>query len=1178
MTPYIHYNTVTLKELKGVLKNNSIKDLMKFYNKNKYNIFFKKEDFYNACYQNNLNIIKYIYHHLQNKNFDYIEALYLSCNQKNKKLFFWLCKLNNYTRNIIYNCLFYCINYNNLYFFKFLVRKFEFNIFFNDNNLLYYSIKKKNFQFIHYILNQNPNLEIYLNDENLKYTFYLNNYFYIDKIINSTINFNLQESHINLYNNCIKLGYNDSISYLLEFNSIIYYTKNKIYQCIYNSFISNNLDTIKLFLSLNYHTDLDYNFLFNTFIIHNNIEILKFLYEIDKNIYFFNYLNIERVLKNGFLEIFIYFLKEKHDIEFNTFYYKEFEILINKYYFKIILNVNKDDLTYFYNFIIKNHININYNNLFYLVNKLIIHNQIEKLNFLKFYYPHFLNFESKNLLEDSVKSHNYDTILYVINHLNENINQHLDFILNYCYLHGVHSIIEKLDPINSFELESYDLILLKNIFRNDEKLVFRIINKTNFNKEVFSENIIDLIFKLGNNKILKLVMPFLNNYDFENIHLFNHIILNDNYATLLLIHDKIKDYTFINNHYLLSICKYGNIKFIHWFLTLNKNYENYIHSAFNTLVVYGHYEQAINFYEMNNHKEYIDLNNHHFFIFNEFVKNNNLSMVNWILNNFTHINNIQFLIYLELEDNYTELMKHDNQQILHLIIQKFKSKNYNHELLIKKIYTYAFENYKSNSLSYLIYNYDIKDYDLDLDFKTIFISCVNMRKHTIIDILIKHIPNYNWLYIFTFFDRSQLPYFNYIMKNYDDYFQINYDLFTSILYSGNLDYIISFVDYYKNKINFNLINEDDYIVLMSNNNTELFDYLYKLKSINFDNNMYIIKLLINLNKTELLKWFFSKFKFDDLHSDDDFCFHTAIVYKNLDILKLLYENDNIEIFNNNKMKYLKIASKIDSIEIFEWISNKIDDIDYTMEDNILICNSVALNNVEILKYILDKTDIDINFNDGIVITTAFGNNYNEIIKYLFKKYDNIDLTVKNEIIIKYAVEDANMEILNLLYDYNQKNNNIHYNLSKDNEYLFRIASKMNHLEVTKWLIDKKPNINYKINNHEIFYYVCEHNYYEIALYLQELNNELYKVQLNDDENEIICYHVNKILNIEGTLFITNIEKCPICLDEDCSTITDCNHQFCENCLKKINDKNHSFLCPLCRKSIEKLKYIKNIEI
>lgn len=538
-------------------------------------------------------------------------------------------------------------------------------------------------------------------------------------------------------------------------------------------------------------------------------------------------------------------------------------------------------------------------------------------------------------------------------------------------------------------------------------------------------------------------------------------------------------------------------------------------------------------------------------------------MFQWFLNNFNDMNKIQFLIYLELQENIVQLIKYDNFEILSFVLNRFKIKNNN---LIKILYKYAFSNYKIDTLTYLSTHFELKNYDLELDYKTIFFNSIKHNYYSVIDIIIKNVTKYSWLNIISYYENNNDT-FLYLIEKYYDHLNINEETFYNILYTGNLECLKIFDKYYKGTIDYDKISDDDYLILISYNNIELLDYTYNLNpNVSFNNNEYIIKLIVKLNKYEILKWYFNNFKFDDLHFDDNYLYYTAIVSKNINIIELLFENDNIDKFNQDLKKYINITSFVKDLYIFKWFENKLDDIDLTFYYK-LIHNSIVSNNLIILKYLLDKNDIDINYDDGLIIRTAFGNNLNDIIEYLFEEYDNINVLVKNQIIMKYAIEDANLEMINLLYNYNSN-----FDLSIDTEYLFRIACKMDHIDVVKWLIDKKIDINYSINNHEIFYYVCEHNYIDIAEFYIELNSELYDIKVKDDE--IIEYHVNKKIEINGELKVENIDKCPICLDENSKLITDCNHQFCEECLNNLNNKNIHFRCPLCRKDIISIKNLR----
>ena len=58
-------------------------------------------------------------------------------------------------------------------------------------------------------------------------------------------------------------------------------------------------------------------------------------------------------------------------------------------------------------------------------------------------------------------------------------------------------------------------------------------------------------------------------------------------------------------------------------------------------------------------------------------------MINWFLNNFTDMNRVQFIIYLELQENIIQLIKYDNATILNSVMKRYKLNNNN---LIKILY------------------------------------------------------------------------------------------------------------------------------------------------------------------------------------------------------------------------------------------------------------------------------------------------------------------------------------------------------------------------------------------------------------------------------------------------------------------------------------------------------------
>lgn len=1161
MVHFIQCNYNLEKELNFVLDKNSIKYLISFHKKNINNLFFKKENFYHACFKNNLNIIKYIFHHLHNKNIDFNEALKYSCNQNNLKLINWLCRNHYFNIKNYYDTLKYCIKYNNLKLFKFFIKKYQIDIFQNNYELLFESLHKKRYEFIKYIFLLSEDIQLLNNYETIKSIFYTNNEKIIDLIIPKVKYFEIDYQNTPIIAYIIKSGLLNSLNYILNYNFITNFIKNNIYKFVYLSFESQNLDLIKKLLSLDSTIQLNYNFLYKRFIVFGNLKIISFLYENDNNIQLFDYLSLEKILKNKFFDIFTFIIEKINFISIPERQKKLVEQLINHHYLQIIINIKKSDLLLFFDFISTNEINIKYSNILYIINNLLAYNQYEKINIIENTFPDYLCYSSNTLLEDSLKSHNINCIHYALNILNETMDDNKYHILYYSYIHGINDIIYELDADNSFEFNSYDIALIKNILKNNIEIINRLVSKKNMSFDYLTNNIIDIIFQVGNSEILKIFLPLFDEKNIKDENIIEKCIENDNFEMIKILSTKINMEEIVEPNLITKICNYGNLIFLKWFLDFNLNINIFIKSAFNILIMYEHYEQAIYFYNYNNHKESIDLIHSNFNSLKEIIRKNNFYMFQWFLNNFNDMNKLQFLIYLELQENIVQLIKYDNAEILSYVLTRFKIKNNN---IIKILYKYAFTNYKINTLTYLSKHFELKNYNLELDYKTIFFNSLKNNYYSIIDIIIKNVSKYSWLNIISYYENNNDT-FLYLIENYYDYLNVNEEMFYNILYTGNLECLKIFNKYYKNIIDYSKITDDDYLILISYNNVELLDYIFNLNpSVCFSNNEYIIKLIVKLNKYEILKWYFNNFKFDDLHLDDDYLYYTAIVNKNLNIINLLYDNDDNDKFNLHNKKYLNIASYVKDLYIFKWFENKCENVDLSFDNNKLIHNSILSNNLIILNYLLDKTNIDINYDEGIIIRTAFGNNINEIIQYLFEKYDNIDVLVKNEIIMKYAIEDANLEMINLLYNYNSN-----FNLSINNEYLFRIACKMDNIDIVKWLITKKNDINYSINNHEIFYYICEHNFIEIAQFYVELNSELYEIKVEDDE--IIEYHVNKKITIDGQLKVETIEKCPICLDEDSKLITDCNHQFCEECLNNLNNKNEHFKCPLCRKDILSIK-------
>lgn len=95
--------------------------------------------------------------------------------------------------------------------------------------------------------------------------------------------------------------------------------------------------------------------------------------------------------------------------------------------------------------------------------------------------------------------------------------------------------------------------------------------------------------------------------------------------------------------------------------------------------------------------------------------------------------------------------------------------------------------------------------------------------------------------------------------------------------------------------------------------------------------------------------------------------------------------------------------------------------------------------------------------------------------------------------------------------------------------------------------------------------------------LQNQNKKLFlpNFMKEDPKNDILFKAYNcKILN--ENLISQFIDKCPICIQSFKKPVilTNCNHLFCKNCIKKWIDSNS--ICPICRKPNNKYITINSI--
>ena len=1168
MTPFIHHNIKVNKTFQELLKKNNKNEILDFIDENKHILMFDKNIFNFTCSHCSLEIVKIIHEHLQNKFFHYKDAFYNCIQQNNKELFEWLINKSNINDYYIY--LKYCIVIKQENFFNYIHKLKPIYLNRNNNELFTLSLKKGCLETSKYIL---EHINITWNDFSLPYFQYActsNNADLID-FINSKYNFletfqDNQKTKLFIFDLC-KNGYLNTFKKLNNESMIIHeIIKKNIYNIIYYAVSSNHTLLTQYIIDLHYHNELNVPFLFEKALQLNNLSIIKLLVEHQPTIILNISHLIDDILKKNKLKIFIFILQQHFNNKWFTSEADTVEKSINTYYLKILMNLNCQEIHLFYSFIDKHNIKI-YSNHCYL-NKLLIYKQLDKVQIIEKHFSHHFHLDFKELFKNSLDSNHESIIEYCFEKLKEfniDIHNYHQQILEHAYHEGILHLIEKYDISNSYELKHFNIVFIKNILKNNIQVILKCLNK-NFNQNnIELDNIFHYIITTGNLQIYNLMKEKFPLYKIQQKYIIE-LINDDNFTFFQKViedfdKEKIEEK---KDDYLVLISKGGNTYFLDWYFSYFENQiSNYnLEKCFYLLVKYGYFSQALNIYEKYENHELLelDLYKKNFELLLFVIKQDNLEMAQWFFEKMDTQNKIKFSIYFEYYHYIHNILENDNVDILDFIFKLYQIED---KIIIKKAMTIALRKNKINCLIYLLNKYDIKENSLKINIKDYFIHALRYYNYDLIDIIIKNNTEYNWLYVCALNDNKL--FFHYLINEYKDYIIMNEELFYNLCFEGKLEETKILLHYYK-EIDFSKITAEHLAILVSYNDLEMIEYLTKLnKNIDFNfNNCYLLRLSILLNNKTIINWVLKNVSNLDLHIENNFIFKTVIYNNNLKLLKQLYEYSNTIDFQEQNNYYLKLSSQLENHDIFIWLLGIINkEINLHEYDDIYLKNAVTVNNIPLVKYLLnhdDFRDFDINFNEGYIIKTCFGYHYVELIQYLFEKFKNINVLIQNEVIMQYAVEDGDLELIELLYNYCSN-----FNLSRNNEYLFRTACKMDKVEIAKWLMSKKPDIQYSMNDHEIFYFVCDQSYIEVAKYLAELDT-LY--ELNIENNKIISYSIKKELIIQNSpKKVDNIENCPVCFDHS-ELITNCSHQFCVDCLENVNNKNIELVCPLCRCKVD----------
>ena len=330
--------------------------------------------------------------------------------------------------------------------------------------------------------------------------------------------------------------------------------------------------------------------------------------------------------------------------------------------------------------------------------------------------------------------------------------------------------------------------------------------------------------------------------------------------------------------------------------------------------------------------------------------------------------------------------------------------------------------------------------------------------------------------------------------------------------------------------------------IFQNNNIHLVD-IFKKFNYKFDN-LEIIKLCCRYNYTSLFLELIEKLDYNKIKDNLECLIKLTINYNfdDLTIIKKLVEYD-INTFCEEKNLINKIFDNIylyDKYKTFNYIiqffSKKIN-LDIVFYN---VCSYSKVEFIELFFNIFPNYDFS---NNCKAVVQLFHNDEVGIIEFLLKKNIDIVNIINSNVIAFLQIEEL-----------------------FENEFI-----SLSNLILAYLLF---PNIDVTKNSNIFFTKCCQENKVDWADFL--FKKYPHKYHLEIEGNNIIKWSIKEDLICNGYKIVTNIVQCPVCLTNISDCITECQHQFCYDCLNTIYNRNiNNFNCSICRKSI---KYISNLKL
>lgn len=339
------------------------------------------------------------------------------------------------------------------------------------------------------------------------------------------------------------------------------------------------------------------------------------------------------------------------------------------------------------------------------------------------------------------------------------------------------------------------------------------------------------------------------------------------------------------------------------------------------------------------------------------------------------------------------------------------------------------------------------------------------------------------------------------------------------------------------------------------NNLDICRYIDRRYGINSNNipNIYITNILkdcIRLRHKEILLYLIGLFD-----TDNDIAL--VLVLKSLKHGDHNLANELCRIYNINNLTVgknwlFKESCRFCDISSLNWLIEKDHNIINDNDIDECILNAISCDNIDIFTWLLENRNREI---DKFLYTRdCIMNDSINIFKYLGDKY-NIPITF-------YTFNDmcayGSISILkNILSDH------VLDFMTPDNiDRGFYIAGINENHDIMGLLLNKYSNIDMGMCNNIVFKKACENNNNNIAKLFTENRPDVYSIVY--ENGDITSYMIKQNIKSHGKKIVSEIHNCAICLHKESEIITDCQHQFCWECINNWHMMKEN--CPYCRKN------------